>query len=476
MRKQAFTFSLLLLFSYVAVRAINVNFTYDEIWTCSGFVSQSYCDIIRLHPCDANNHILNTILIKVLFYICRPGPFIARIPNLIAFSLYLSTVYRLVKQDGAKGTSFFAAILLCFNPFCLDFFSLARGYGLALSFELLSIYLLLEYHRSNRVSILFAAVISSGLAVFSNFSFLTFTCSFSVVIIIMAIRQSIKIKWLAPTVSFYIGLFIYSYLMLHKLQLANKLYYGGNTGIYIDSLRSFLDFSTGRHLSAQSIPIVQLIITIAFLLVSTGAFVRMYLDKRVQWKPVTISLIFILCIAFIYLQHALLKTKLPIDRGVIFLYPLFCVSFVLNFNVLLHDRRSLLRYFLYTALSIPVCANFILNANIYKTIAWDFESRTVDMLNLINAKGKSNNIVYRVDSSWPLLLQADYHKDYLSYDYLSPVSKESRSDLCDSCDYYLFINASNPKVGYDADEENVKKIYRKTVLSYPKEHIYLLSK
>ena len=75
----------------------------------------------------ANNHPLNTALV-MLTTAFSDDVFLIRLPNVVAGVLYLVTA-ALVASKTTKPLLSLAVLAL--NPYLLEFFSLARGYGLA---------------------------------------------------------------------------------------------------------------------------------------------------------------------------------------------------------------------------------------------------------------------------------------------------------------------------------------------------------
>src|SRR5680860_1024904 len=164
----------LLSIAYVVIRAYVVGVTYDEAWTINGFVPQEFEEIFNnIYP-DANNHIFNTLLIKLLFLFDNDSLFLARLPNILAFGLYVFYAYKLSYKYLSQFIGIGCFLLLLLNPFVLDFFGLARGYGLALGFEMAALYFTIQYFNAAKMKYSLFALVSAALAVLCNFTFLNF--------------------------------------------------------------------------------------------------------------------------------------------------------------------------------------------------------------------------------------------------------------------------------------------------------------
>jgi hypothetical protein len=127
---------------------------------------------------NANNHLLNSYLIWVFTHLFGLNNFSMRLPSFIGAVLYVAATYRFCTAFVEKSwlqIPLFACFLL--NPFVLDFFVAARGYGLALGFltaAIVSICALLAQTARSRVFVRNrVAVISCCLALslVSSFSF-----------------------------------------------------------------------------------------------------------------------------------------------------------------------------------------------------------------------------------------------------------------------------------------------------------------
>ena len=85
--------------------------------------------------CTANHHPLNSWLMYLETKTLGVQPVFLRLHSVLAYLIYAFFSFRIV-QYWQKNTIFalFIWLILQFNPFLLDFFSLARGYGMATAF------------------------------------------------------------------------------------------------------------------------------------------------------------------------------------------------------------------------------------------------------------------------------------------------------------------------------------------------------
>ena len=151
-------------FALYVWRAATLSITTDEAFTCNSFVTPPWLQILTTY--DANHHFLHSYLCKLVTSILGISPFALRIPALLGSALYLWSAWRLTRTlCGASPVMPALCALLAFHPGLIDYFSLARGYSLALG---LLLYALAESEnaRWSRVSL------ALGLSVAANAVFI----------------------------------------------------------------------------------------------------------------------------------------------------------------------------------------------------------------------------------------------------------------------------------------------------------------
>jgi hypothetical protein len=159
----------------IAIRSLIQSITIDEadtyVYWISGKVQKPWFP-------HSNNHLLNTYLIWAFVHLFGLNNVSMRLPSFIGAVLYLSATYRFCVSFVDRfplRLPLYACFIL--NPFVLDFFVAARGYGLALGFLTTAIVImcegLAERPASRRQLLMRMAVISACLALsfVANFSF-----------------------------------------------------------------------------------------------------------------------------------------------------------------------------------------------------------------------------------------------------------------------------------------------------------------
>tara|TARA_B100001996_G_scaffold378791_1_gene363504 strand:- start:81 stop:1235 length:1155 start_codon:yes stop_codon:yes gene_type:complete len=131
------------LFILIVFKAKNTEITVDEAYS---FLNYSYVgDYLNIGI--ANNHILNSYLIY-LFQNIGYSELILRLPNVLFGLIYLLVVFQISKRT--KNYIFSSALLLL-NPYLIDFFSIARGYGISTSLIFLALYLYASFKENSLI-------------------------------------------------------------------------------------------------------------------------------------------------------------------------------------------------------------------------------------------------------------------------------------------------------------------------------------
>ena len=118
---------------YVGVRAWALSFTHDESLTYILYVHEPFSSILLSRETHANNHPLNTLAMKLAGGTFGPSEIALRGASVVAFFVYVVALVVLLRRVERRSIRVLGLSLAIANPYVLDFFSLARGYGLALA-------------------------------------------------------------------------------------------------------------------------------------------------------------------------------------------------------------------------------------------------------------------------------------------------------------------------------------------------------
>ena len=149
-------------------RAATQSVAIDEAFTYNAFLAGPLPDLLTQY--DANHHILNSFLCKLSISLLGLSELTLRLPSLLGGLLYLIASFLLCRRLFGEGWLLsFSFALLTMSPGLLDYFSAARGYGMALAFLLLAIWQMLNYDEGSRR--LERAALCLALSVAANLAF-----------------------------------------------------------------------------------------------------------------------------------------------------------------------------------------------------------------------------------------------------------------------------------------------------------------
>jgi hypothetical protein len=124
-------------------RAATRDVTPSEAWNYDRYIGVPWQE--SFHRYDANNHVLNTLLVRISTKRFHLTELSLRLPSLLFGLLYLWAVYRLCRRLFGESWLFLASVaLMTLNPLVVDALSEARGYGMAMAFWLWALLLMLE--------------------------------------------------------------------------------------------------------------------------------------------------------------------------------------------------------------------------------------------------------------------------------------------------------------------------------------------
>lgn len=454
----------LLIFCYLTVRAVCTGITYDEAWTLSGFVPYSFSDILRFEPCDANNHLLNTLSIKVLFQFLPDSLLVARLPNLFGGFLYLFFSAKLCRRY-SNITGILCFSLLCLHPFLLEFFSLARGYGLALGLLTAALHYGRRFFETTQRKDLVLSSLFISLAVTAALSYLHVYLAFQTLLFFRILKADKTNRGLLFFIqaAFFTGLFILLVGPIQKLRANDNLYYGGSTGIYEDTLLSLASYFRSGPPAGAGVRLALTVFLLLFVFLFINA-IRLGAFKKKAF--VFLAGLFLLSLFSISSQFYLLHTLYVTDRTALFIYPLIIILFAESFAQLDSQR-------LQNTISIPLVTiyllNFLLTFNTYKTSTWFFDAHSEELIRFIAKRenGKSVNLQH----AWPLTKSLSYYREK-QYPTLSTIYK-SPQEAAKSRDYYIYLDAAIDQVDYAKGREVFNLLAKDTLLVFKSEGLYL---
>ena len=444
--------------AYVVVRAYTLSFTHDEGFTYREGVRPGFEAFFRFEFKDANNHFLNSLLAMVCERVFGSSAFALRLPNVLAVVPYLCfgwlAVRELVRDPVLRLAGFLA---LALNPFVLDFFSLCRGYGLALGLMMPSVYCMVRGLKlGGRTTLVAWGGFAAAVGVLANLSVLNWLLAYWGALVLLTRTPAARLigtregfegskTWLCIGVAQY-GMLMHVLLVpILWLKLTNTFYYGGVDNIWTDTVVSVVRVSL--YEAPYAVLAVQHLIAVAFVvaLASAGREVFRRFRKREeveQARSVTVLMTALgTVMVSIEAQHRLLGNPYLIERTAQFLIPLVVLSSVAGLDFVGRVGRWVGISF---ASLVLLHAGFTLNLE--RTLSWDYDADTSAIARALGEELETwptGSDPARIMAPWLYEPSLNFYRVTMPIDDLAQVTRQWKPEM-GTPDFVLYAPAEPP--------------------------------
>jgi hypothetical protein len=439
----------ILLIIYSVYRAATISFTIDESISYNVFVPLSFMDIVSFKIAIANNHMLNTLCMKYISQLFGSSELLLRLPSILSHIVYIIFSYKISRKVSSPVILLAGFLFLNLNPYLLDFFSLARGYAMAVAFTVVSIYFLLNYIEFSKAKNITWSLIFAVLAVLSNFTLLIFFISLIVVFNIYWIvsqshyNLSELIKKNMPVFICSVVLIIIMFEPIRKLIKYKEFYDGGTISFWSDTVGSLISASLyGQSYWLTAFLFIKYLIAFCSLILIITFVYKTYKTKLKIFNdmvPVTILLLFISILVPVA-QHILLKSYFPINRMALVYIPLFFIPIILFVSDAAKSYKMKL-------LILPVMLIFagvvtyhtFRSLNTSYALYWKFDADTKNMLSDLEIRVKSDNkSSIKLGAMWLYEPAINYYRVAKKYTWLEKVRDDTYKNP--DFDYYYLAD------------------------------------
>ncbi|MFZ1826327.1 MAG: glycosyltransferase family 39 protein [Chitinophagales bacterium] len=440
-----------LLFVYVLIRAIVIPVTHDESNTILTYAAYPVADIMLYTDPIPNNHILNTLLIKLLVAVFGLHSLVVRLPNVLGFLLYYIFLIRIIRKIQLPPLIGFACIILmtC-NPYFLDFFSLARGYALACAFGMMAVFYAYCFITEKQQSFLIKSVIWSAVAVYTSFTFLNFYVALLFLFILVLIvnqKEKATSKYSDLKKPFiYMGLIslllgVSIIIPIMRMLETEQFVFWGSKNFYDDTL---LTLAKGSFYGKLFLGInyhvwCNIFIVIFSIVVTLGA----YSLFRRKLKGLNDSFIFFLLLALGTVcvnicQFYLADTPYLTSRTALLFIPILTLPFIFLANAV----QSKVWFW---KLPFLIGASLLLgilfkNMNIEFTYEWWFDRDTFHVLNLLEQYHTSTGNNVSLNTNWLYYPSFNFHVQERNLEWLDLTQFHFDTDSLSTTDFYYIID------------------------------------
>ncbi len=394
-------------------RASHLSFIHDESYSFLSYVPMNIMDIISYKDNFTNNHIINSLLMKLFNFLLGPTELSLRLPNVLAHILYLFFCYKLAARFCGRN-ALLAFLLLNANPYMLEFFSLARGYGLSFAFMSGGFYFFCSYLEKQRTKDHVLSLTFFGLAALANFALIQV---FPAVLLLhnffhfvvdrnpFSLNSFLRTNRLNLIVTVVLAAILYE--PVRKIIQYNRIDFGGVTGFWHDTVSSLLEGSAYQSAYGNAfVTAGRIIILLVVALFMYRAFVYFRSAQPLNFEQklsLFSGLLLLLVVSFSLLQHWLMGTPYVMQRYSLFFFPLFMWMFIFLFSELQEtDARPSARLAI-IILPLFLCVHTYRSLNASWYLEWQYDQNTRTALYKIREDAEvSGNTTQplRVSCSW----------------------------------------------------------------------------
>lgn len=428
---------------YVVFRAFHISFTHDE---CLSYqILKGDAGLAK----TANNHFINTWLMSVFYGLFGARELVLRLPNVLAFMLYCFFAYKLLSKVDNLFLMLTGLALLVLNPYLIDFFCLARGYGLSLGFGMAAVYYLFrqegyasyrQFIKGFSLALLFSLLSAASNLICINLNIaLVFAFFLEFLQMKRGNPEKIGKKQIGLIVMILLVNFFVLSLLVHQLFLlkeANQLYFGGANGFIENTLTILIHRSIYLSYYGEQFWMIlrQLVLVVYLLTLVCQIFSTRYTNLS------RITVLLTLMIFATVLQYYIFDSLYPTERTSLLFIPLFGLfMYFLMFRLVsaLPARRylkQLMNVLLVLVFCLPLGFHFARNMNLRYAIEWRQDAFTKDIMERIrddHQKGVSTAATVTISNTWIFEPSINYYRDLYGMDYLNQANRDGVNESTD---------------------------------------------
>ena len=425
----------------IIYRSTVIPFTHDEASTWLNYRHINVWSCISNWQCwgTANNHWLNTALLQASASIFGEKAWALRLPNVVAGILYLTCAAfmcgRYIHNYALKLAGF---LLLCAHTYLLDFFSLARGYGLMACGVMWATYCFLRYTEKWEQKWLLFTVISLLFAVLGNFTGLLPWSAMGLAWIILIIANK-KYDHLLRHGAYWLGsalvLLALLYYPVKTLSGSGEFEWGaqGITAMGVDLMQNLL---YGVRYFGDNTYLFALFLMLG--LMALAFFLAMVTRQKEARKVFLITLLLLAAnVLVIFLLQFITDAQPPSGRKSIYLIPVVFSVFVAGLGVLKNTGNA---SFAGLILSLALIGHLIRTLPFASVREWYYDAYYPELLETIFPENVKKDSVL-LGSSWI------FHPALTYYQQTTPLPlgglAYQRPLVPDSAMQYYFVEPSD---------------------------------
>ncbi len=450
------------LWCYAFAKAGLASITHDEASTYFHHLRSDFFTCLYSPDCwkSANNHLLNTLLWQQTIKWLGPTELGMRLPNLAGYLLYLAgsafMVLRLTRRL-LPGLAAFA--LLNFNPYLIDFFALARGYGLCAGLVLSGIAFWFAWWHNRQTAHLIFCCLALVAAILANFVALNvFVAIGGATFLFMLVEDR---RSLLRVSAVFGGTAVILALVLHRpirfLRQGGEFQYGA--GSLWESLESMIKnpLYGNAYLGDATVPVLSGMAYMIFAAIMVFAFLRLR-NRGLAASGIFLAaagLAFLLSVAAMVAQHHLLGSVYLVNRTAVPLMPLMSAVFAVGLLVITarSERKPRWEMPVSVLLLFTLTWNLVRAADVRYYREWWYDQNTKDVMLYVEDLGASRQKNVSMGTSWLFYPAAEFYRVTipLQHIYPLPTNEDIRPDS--GFDYYYLEDSKVELLGEAYERE-----------------------
>jgi hypothetical protein len=334
------------------------------------------------------------------------------------------------------------------NPFLIDFFSLARGYGIAIGLMVSGFYFYCRYIEDQKNKYHFFALLFLCFAALANFALINVVLVFILVhnsfqFFILKRKFSIKNIWQVnySTLILLSLLTAICYEPIRKITQLKMFDFGGTNGFWEDTVASLLYSLSYYSPYEYNFVIICKVLVIIFSALFVTKCVLYLISRKLISLTQKIMLFFGLNLFLVMLssifQNGLFKTPFLANRFALFLYPLFILT---SCFLIMEVLKSSYKYVIHGLLSLMVLMFFghtCYSVNTSWYYEWKYDMNTKDMLEKLDTLRKNKNISLGI--TWVFEPSINFYKKTHKLEWINEVNREGLKPEND----YFYVRAED---------------------------------
>ncbi len=415
----------ILMVGYIFIKTATMRFSEDEAFSVLDVLYMNFPYFFGSTP---NSHLLNSLFLWIELKLFGLDQVALRLHSVFSYLIFAWAVFRLSCHIDGRYKRYLFVLLVTLHPYMIEYFSLARGYGMSIAFMMASVCFVYEsiiIEKSKNKRKIYVAAFLAALSVLSCYVMLTFYISLLMVYAISLIvndKAIISFKSLSTLfisdLYFWIlnGLFLLAVMaVVVRLNPSSLRAFWPSNNFWSDTIYSIVEmFSIGTNRFTIFAFSLFTVLTVLSLVVAFISFCR----SRVYQSHTFFSILFLVMYVLFMIQFYIGDINYVSYRAAIYMYPLlvlliFWMVAESNFSRIFHVAGI----YVLTALTVFVAVNFGYTFSLSRgidTMPIDPFVEALQDLDEVRPKGKK--ISLGVSRAFPATIhyyKKRYHLDYI---------------------------------------------------------------